>query len=353
VEYLRTIQANDDEWRRGLRAVGALLLGIGALVLAYRKTGFADPWGDFAIFLVALIPALLLYGGGFLAALTSPERRAWHGVFLIFGLLFSLFTFLQFLELIDGDQGADLNIVWMFAAIAALGTLAALKADVPFGLLAAGIAATISWLALWSEILGDDFNDAGTLRGLSIAAAVIIGVIGVWLYWRRGGGLSLRALDDPAATLPAELFTAAGLAFLFGAGILSATGAIAQGFLNALGPLAPQSVGGFATPSLFWDIVLLLGSLELVVLGTRLGMRGPAYVGAAGLAIFAVVVGLDLDDDSPAGDLMGWPLVLLLLAAAALAASVLMPARTAAATPSPDAPPPDTPPPPPAPPPPQ
>ena len=328
MEYLRTIQANDDDWRRGLRALGALLLGVGALVLAQRKSGFADPWGDFGLFLVAFLPALFLYGGGYLAATTAPQARGWHGVFLVFGLVFALFSCFQFLALVDGDTGANLNVAWIFGLIAVLGAVAALKADVPFGLLAAGIAATVAWLALWSEILGDDFNDAGTVRGLSVLVAIILGLAGVALYLRRGGTLSLAALDDPDAAKPAELVTAAGLAFLFGTGILSATGAIAAGIVGALGPLAPTGAGaGFAEPSLFWDAILLLGSLKLIVLGTRLGMRGPAYVGAAGLTIFIVIVGLDLDDDSPAGAIAGWPLVLLLLAGAALAASVMLPSR--------------------------
>jgi len=328
VEYLRTIQTGDDDWRRGLRALGALLLGVGVLVLAYRKSNFADPWGDFPLFLLAFLPALFLYGGGFLAAREAPEPRAWHGIFVIFGLVFALFSCFQFLELIDGNVGADLNVAWIFGLIAALGTLAALKADAPFGLLVAGIAATISWLAIWSEILGDDFGDGGTLRGLSVLAAIVIGFAGLALYLRRGGTWSLTALDDPEIREPAELLTAAGLAFLFGTGILSATGAIATGILNALGPLAPVGAGsGIAEPSLFWDVILLLGSLKLIVLGTRVGMRGPAYVGGLGLAIFVFIVGLDLDDDSPSGAIAGWPLILLLLAVAALAASVLLPAR--------------------------
>ena len=115
-----------------------------------------------------------------------------------------------------------------------------------------------------------------------------------------------------------------------------------QSILGALAPLGAASGGGFAEPSLFWDIVLLLGSLALVVFGVFFRVRGPAYVGAIGLTIFIVIVGLDLDDSSPSGSLLGWPLVLLILAAAALAASVLMPRREGVAT-TPAAPPPPPP----------
>ncbi len=128
------------------------------------------------------------------------------------------------------------------------------------------------------------------------------------------------------ARFPAELLTASGLVFLFGAGILSATGAIVQSLFGLFAPFGEVG-GGVAEPSLFWDIVLLVGSLALVVLGVFFRVRGPAYVGAIGLTIFIAIVGLDLDDSSPSGSVLGWPFVLLLLAAAALVASVLLPRR--------------------------
>ena len=332
MEYLRTIQAGDDEARQGLRTVGGLLLGVGALVLAFRRTNFEDPWGDFAMFLVFLLPALALYGAGLLAARQAVLPRAWHSVFIVFGLIFALLALFQFIQLVDGDAGAALNVAWVFAAVGALGALAALTAAVRFGMLAAGIAFIVAWLALWSEILGDDFSgDAGTIRGLAMLVAGILLAAGVALHWRRRGRHLNPPLDDEHFALPAELLTAGGIAFLIGAGVLSATGAIAQGILGALGPFAPSG-GGFAEPSLFWDIVLLVGSLALIGFGARLAVRGPVYVGAAGLTIFTVIVGLDLDDSSPAGDVVGWPLVLLVLAGAALVASVVMPSRNASAT---------------------
>jgi hypothetical protein len=333
MQYLRAIQANDDDSRRGLRALGGLLLGVGVFVLAYRRSSLGDPWGDFALFLVALLPALFLYGGGLLAALSSPERSAWHGVFLVFGLIFAVFTFFQFLELIDGNTGDSWNVAWIFAAVAALGVVAALLADVRFAMLAAGVAFIVAWFALWDAILGEDFSsDAGTIRGFSMLAAGVLAVAAVGLHWQRRGRHLNPPFDDEHGALPSELLTAAGLAFLFGAGILSATAAIVQSILGAFAPLGATAGGGFAEPSVFWDIVLLAGSLGLVVFGVFFRVRGPAYVGAIGLTIFIVIVGLDLDDSSPSGSLLGWPLVLLILAAAALAASVLMPRRDGVAT---------------------
>jgi hypothetical protein len=73
--------------------------------------------------------------------------------------------------------------------------------------------------------------------------------------------------------------------------------------------------------SLFWDLGLLVASLLAIGAGASLGIRGSAYVGAFGILFFVLVVGLDLDDSSPAGKLLGWPLIVLILGAAEFAAS--------------------------------
>ena len=81
--------------------------------------------------------------------------------------------------------------------------------------------------------------------------------------------------------------------------------------------------------SLFWSIVLLAVAVALVGHGSRVGARGPVYVGTVGLLLFTLIVGLDLGHpDSPDGTLLGWPLALLAVGVAALVAS-LMPALRA------------------------
>jgi hypothetical protein len=342
MEFVRSVQAGDDDARRALRLLGGVLLGVGALVLAFRRSNFDDPWGDLPILVVVLIPAIVLYGGGFLAARAAGGSRAWHGVFLVFGLVFAFLTLNQFVELVGGDPGSSLNTAWIFAVVAALGALAALRAGVRFAMLAAGLAFLIAWLSLWDEVISDGIgSDAGTLRGLSILAAVVIGLAGVALHWRLRGRTFERPLIDDHLPVPAELFTAAGIAFVFGAGLVSLTGAIEGALAAAFSPLGGATGGsGFAEPSLFWDLVLLAGSLKLILIGAWIGMRGPVYVGALGLTLFTFLVGLDLDDSSPSGSVVGWPLVLLLAAAALLAASALLPARTARSRTADSAPPP-------------
>lgn len=314
MELLKRMQATDDERAEALRALGGLLLGVGALVLLIRRTSLGDTWGDFAVFVTWLVPALILFGGGVLAA-RAAGARPWHSVWVVFGLLFIYGTLIQFLTLIDGDPDAALNTVWTLCVVAAAGAAAAVFAAVRFGWLVAGVALAIAWLALWDEILADGISaDAGTFRGLCMIAALLLVVLG-WLIERRGR----------EGTEAAEFVTAAGLVFLLGAGLVSLGGATGGLFMptdvsSAAGVPAPS---GGVEPSLFWDTVLLVGSILLVAAGNLVGSRGPVYVGGVGILAFVSVVGLDLDDESPAGDVVGWPLVLLVLAGVAIVASIL------------------------------
>jgi hypothetical protein len=322
LEFLRSLQREDDERTEALRALGGLLLGIGGLVLLMRKSTLPGGWDDFPRFLAWIIPALILYGGGLMAA-RAAEPRAWHSVWVVFGILFIYGTLIQFLSLIDGDPGSPLNTVWTLSVVAAAGAAAALFARVRFGWLVAGIALAIAWLALWDEILENGVgDDAGTFRGLCmIATLLLVGL--AWVIESRG-----REGSEAA-----ELVTAAGVIFVLGAGLVGLSD-----FASLFGPVAVPSAAGVPTasggvePSLFWDAVLLGGSILLVAAGTVTRVRGPVYVGAAGIVTFVLLVGTDLDDETPAGKIVGWPLILLVAAVVAITVSFLAARRTKAPT---------------------
>ncbi|MDQ2675620.1 MAG: hypothetical protein M3Y34_02335 [Actinomycetota bacterium] len=303
---LRDLQAKDDSRTEALRALGGLLLGIGGLVLLVRKSSFPiDAWEDFPLLLVWLIPALILYGGG-IAAARAAQPRLWHSVWVVFGILFLYGTLLQFITLLDGDTGSSLNTLWTLCVVAAAGVGAALFAKVRFGWLIAGVALAIAWLALWDEILADGIGaDAGTFRGLCMVAALLLIALACAIETRGREGAEA-----------AELVTAAGLIFVVGAGLIGLSD------LSSLvvAPDVTPTAGG-VEPSLFWDLVLLGGSILLVAAGGLTQVRGPVYVGAAGILTFVLLVGVDLDDDTPEGKVLGWPLILLVAAALAIAAS--------------------------------
>ena len=314
MEYLKQLQANDDERAEMVRALGGLLLGIGGLVLLLRKSTLTPGnWDDFPLFLAWLIPALVLYGGGIMAA-RAAEPRIWHSVWVVFGLIFVYGSLFQFLVLVDGNTGSSLNTAWTLCVVAAAGVGAAIFARVQFGWLVAGIALAIAWLAVWDEILENGIgDDAGTFRGLCMVAAVLLVAL-AWIIESRG-----REGSEAA-----EVVTAAGLIFVVGAGLVGLQDVsslfVPVGVPSAAG--VPSTSGG-VEPSLFWDVVLLAGSVLLVAAGSLTKVRGPVYVGAIGILTFVFLVGVDLDDDTPEGKLVGWPLILLLAAALAIVASFM------------------------------
>jgi len=57
--------------------------------------------------------------------------------------------------------------------------------------------------------------------------------------------------------------------------------------------------------------------------GSRFAARGPAYVGGIGLIIFLFIAGADLNEATPQGKIVGWPLVLVVVGALAFAASLI------------------------------
>jgi hypothetical protein len=336
MEGLRGIFETDDEGRLALRTLGGLLFGVAMLLIFLRRSSFGDPWGDFVLFLVLLVPCVVLYGSALLGYLSYPEDRAtrsgyeegratwypsgraWQAVYATFGILLVPLVLFQFVELVNGNTDAPLNTAWIFLVTAVAAAAAALIGNVRYGLLLASISLIFSWLGLWEEILSDGLaGDFGTFRGLLMIIAAILLAAGVgWYMVDRERGLPWSS----------EIVTGAGIAAVLGAGLISFT---AFGDVPVTPPTPTvegdvvETEGGGASPSLFWDAVLLIVSLGLVAYGSWFRARGPVYVGAIGLFLFVLLVGLDLDADVPEGSLLGWPLLLLLLGLAAIAVSAI------------------------------
>lgn len=308
MDRVRRFLGADDERSVGLRMLGGLLLGVGMLLVFIRRGAggdvFADTWGDFALLLVLLAPCVFLYGGGMLAARATGGGPTWQAVYLIFGTLLVPLVLFQFVEWIGGDTGSSWNVAWIFLLSAVAGGAAAFRGEVRYGLLLAALAIIIAWLALWNELLTDGIGaDVGTLRGLLVA-------IGVALL---AGGVGLRLFGGEDGPERSDELLIGGAVAAVGAGAISFAAVYTQ---------APPFAVPIGEPSAFWDGYLLVVSVAMVVLAAGLGVRGLAYVGGIGLWIFALVVGLDLDDSSPAGKVVGWPLIVLILGAAAFIASL-------------------------------
>jgi hypothetical protein len=301
-----------DDTRDALRKLGALLIGLAALMIYIRKGPFLasnpNQWAAFPMLLVLAIPAVFLYG----SILTVPqtgELRPWQLVHNVFGLIFIPLALGEFIDVIGGTPTASLNVFWIAAATAALAFYAGSRAGVRVQFLLGSIALIVSWTALWNKILDNGIGAHwGIYRGL--LGILAIGLLAGALYlWRNnpGGDDVAASVTAPAGDLglwkASELVTGAGIAAVIGCGL----GITAIGNLNPLSGSTPP-----IETSNLWDILLLVISLGLVMIGSQIGTRGPVYVGVIGLVLFLAIAGFDLNSNPPNPfKFGGWPWVLL------------------------------------------
>ncbi len=309
-----------DEGRDALRTLGGLLLGLGFFMAFARKSGsLGEGWGDWGLFVTLLIITVFLYGVGLIGRLSTPAVRAWQTVYVVFGILLMPFLLFQFIEAVNGNPGADLNVFWVLLVTAGAAAFAALVADVRYGLLLTTIALIVSLSAVWDKILSNGLiAHYGIYRGLLVVYGLLFLVLAIAVYRfdplarLRPGGV---ATSEPDRWLRAQdVVTGAALSAVL-AGALTFTAFFAQ--TDSL--FAPP----VASPSLLWDLELLVASLLAVLWGARFGVRGPTYVGALGLFVFVIDVGSEVGVDFPESTIVGWPLILALVGAALFVGSLL------------------------------
>src|SRR5262245_51608906 len=282
-----------DSSRDALRTYGGLLLGLGVLLILIRK---GDDWSDFVVLLLLAASAAFLYGTGVMTDYATRGVRPWQAVYSVFGLIFVPLALFQFIDLVDGDTGAALNVFWVFGATAALAFYAGVFKGIRFQLLAGAIASIVALSALWDKILdGGIPAHFGAYRGLLGILAILLLAGAAYLY-RTDASVRVTGTEgsdggDQNLWRASEPITGAGISAVIACSI------------------GISSVATFASPFGFgqvtvvetaphWDILLLLISLGLVGVGASIGTRGPVYVGAIGLFLWLFIVGLDLDDDS-------------------------------------------------------
>jgi len=309
-----------DEGRDALRTLGGLLLGLGFFMAWARKSGGLDEgWGDWALLFTLLIITVFLYGVGIVGRLSTPTIRPWQAVYVVFGIVLLPFLLFQFIEAVGGNATTDLNVFWVLLVTAAAAAFAALAADVRYGMLLTTIALIISLSALWDKILSNGLiAHYGIYRGLLVIYGLLFVALAFAVY-RFDPLTRLRAgrvaAPEPERWLRAQdAITGAALSAVL-AGALTFSAFFAQ--TDSL--FAPP----VASPSLLWDLELLVASLLAVWWGARFAVRGPTYVGAIGLIIFVIDVGSEVGVDIPESTIVGWPLILALVGAAAFVASLL------------------------------
>ena len=302
--------------RDALRIAGSVVIAAGIFVLLIRK---GNDWADFPLLLVVGIPCALFYGLGIGALRFGPadETRgeglaAWRAVALVLGIVFVAATVSQLIETIGGDTNKSGWVFVIFLITAAAAWYAASAHGLPYGALLAGLAAIISWIALWDALVEPS---ATTVRWLFVVIGALLAAAAFAMH-------SSGRREGP------ELVTAAGVAGL-AAGVtalFAVFGALLGSAVASAFGQEPDLSGGIQQRQ-EWDVFLLLLALVLIWYGARAAWRGPVYVGAAALLAFVISAGSDIaslvQGEEASTDVVGWPLLLLVLGGAALAAGLI------------------------------
>ncbi len=309
-----------DDGRDAMRTLAGLLLGIGfVMTWARRSGGLGNGWSDWALFFTLLIITVFLYGVGLIGRLSTPTVRAWQSVYLVFGIILVPFLLFQFISAVGGTPGTALNVFWVLLVAAGAAAVATLLADVRYGLLLGSIFLIVSWSSLWNKILSNGVvSHYGIYRGLLVIVGLIILAGAAAVYradplgrLRRGGAET----PEPERWLRAQdMVTGAAIAGV-------AAGAIT--FTHVFAQSSSLFAVRVASPSLLWDLELLVASLLAVLWGARFAVRGPAYVGAIGLFIFTFDVGSEIGVSLPEPTIVGWPLILALVGAGLFVISLM------------------------------
>jgi hypothetical protein len=348
VENYRTyVQVSRDEASDLLRSVGGMLLAAGAIVLLIRKSGHGQ-WSDLARLLVVLAPATLLY----LLALRPPrdERAApWQSVLLVTSVVLIPVALYLFLHWVGANTRHLLYDAVVFAVTGCLAAFAARRARVASAGLLAALSLLAAWLFVWTKIL--NHPSANTFRWLLVASAALLLLLAARV--RRAGIFAAGEIATAggiaavaAGVLGVIVGAFVGLLHTFTSGSMSASSGASSAPLfrhghvlrqrHVVPEVVPPSVESSPAPSfvhahtnglqhLGWDVYLLIASLVLIWIGSRIHTRGLGYVGGIGLLAFVASAGTQItrleSGHAPTHALAVWPLVLVIVGLAALAAS--------------------------------
>jgi hypothetical protein len=305
-----------------LRSVGGVLFAAGSVVLYVRKAGH-HAWGDFALLLVVLIPALVLYALalGVGEARRSDEAEPWRSVLMVVAILLGPLVLGQLLSVLGADTGQALYVAGIFVVTGLIAAYGAQRAHTSYAVLLAGLALLVAWLIVWGKVLDHPSVDAFRLLLIVVAALLLMAATTVDRIGAIGAG-ELATIGGIAAVAAGGIGVIVGI--LVGVTrpiteVIESSHSVGHGLHGALPTSGFQHFG--------WDLYLLVVSVALVWVGSRLRARGLGYVGGFGLLAFVVSVGAQVtrleSGRAPTADLIGWPLALLVCGVAGIVASAL------------------------------
>jgi hypothetical protein len=314
--------------------------------------------------------------------------RPWQSVLMVAAIALVPVVLLEFLGWVGASTQHSLYEAAVFALTALLAGYGTWRARVSYAALLAGLALLLAWLEVWDELLGHP--STGTSRWLLVAAAVLLlagagvlarakaigasevataggiaavtaGVLGVIVGAFVGAFRSITTLGGAGGAISSsrrQISSVVHVSSRPSAASSRSVSRIASGHGPSLsrvarisGPRVSRISSGLpdrlrhARPALSshpanplaasasglqhfgWDLYLLVVSLALVWVGSRVRARGLGYVGGVGLLAFLISVGAQITrlevGRATTTSIVGWPLALLIVGLAGLAVPAL------------------------------
>ena len=258
------------------------------VAVALIELRFEDEWGAGALFALAALAALVVFGLGVQARPEGGRPPAFQSVLLVAGLVLIAMALLRLAEALGAeDTGSAGTLTWVLAAFGALALWPGVKRGSAICVFIAAVAFGAALLAAWQWLFEPDTTTP--FRWLLVLLATVYVLV----------SLALRGSRHRHSEL---LVSAAGLAILVIA------------LLNAAGLFIP--FGDDADLPAFWELVLLVSGCGLLAYAAADRVAGPAYLGVLNLALFTALTA------GPDATVRWWPLVLLVLGLVAMGAGL-------------------------------
>jgi hypothetical protein len=286
-------------FRGDLIAAGAASLAVGLVLL---DTRVQDDWAVGVRFAVLAAGAALLLTMAWLAPVEGRSPRMYVSALLVAAFPLLVFALIELAILLGADDDVSPgSTTWISLLAAAEYAAFAVRRGSAVSAFLAAASAVVCLLAAWSWVF-----DPGSATPLEWLCAVSILVLAY-------GAVVLR---DHHKAHAVALIDVAGLTALLLAAIISID--VVSETIAGEGVRSPSAPWG-------WKLVLVAVGFGLVAYGAVDRERGPVWLGVAVLTAFVLLAG--------AGNLLWWPLILLVLGVAAIAAGLR---PTTAAPPAPD-----------------
>jgi hypothetical protein len=271
--------------RGDLVAAGAVVLAVAIGMVNIRMDA---TWGKGIFLVLNLLAFALIFSMGMLAELEEGRPRPYQSALLVAGLWLLALTLYRLAQVFGVDQplSASGTVFWTALVLSAVAAWPAWGRNSAICALIEVVAGGISLLAFVDWV----FNPHGptTTRWILL---LLLAIYVLSALWRR----------DRERRHAVMMVNAAGLAVV----------ALELTFFGSLLSVLGQSLGG---PGFGWALVMLAGGFGLVAYAAIDREPGPGYLGVLVLALAIVLIGRP----HFTGDLLFWPLFLLLLGMAGI-----------------------------------